>query len=480
MEAAPGEGRVSGLPLPPDLNEQQQKTPSDTPPKRGVLAQRIIDNTISELTRYGRALREQDLISLDAIAGTVEAMAFGTAEPKLYLSTQPTGWGKTAVLVASVQALLGDPALAHVGTVIMVNTLDQIPSPIERMKLRECDYAVRVGDDKPDMNDRGLAGLCRTKGAKKVAHKYAPVLFTTQQKISNGLMLHQRDFQLMSFFDYCGPASPEKIEKLKNDKSCGRKRQVRLWDEAYLPIDPITIGSDQIAAFANRLAFSGQAEAAGVITAWLAHVETTQATFDKLPSWFLQIRWPKTDLENFLTTLAEGPKEWRTLYDAMFQLQGSTVKLHRQDYNKTNLAISYRLSIPYNIEPLLIFDASGNTAMEYTFLAKNQGNVERLPSAPKTYRNLTVGHFDQRAGQAAYRGKADVDTLAAAATEAVMDKPADEDVLIIHRKGDKAPASTLPTLIRAKVREMGATLTGFSSFPGDATGQQTNIRTSSI
>jgi hypothetical protein len=37
----------------------------------------------------------------------------------------------------------------------------------------------------------------------------------------------------------------------------------------------------------------------------------------------------------------------------------------------------------------------------------------------------------------------------------VLDKPSGEQVLIIHRKGAKAPATTLSTLIRSKVRKLG-------------------------
>jgi AraC-like DNA-binding protein len=81
--------------------------------------------------------------------------------------------------------------------------------------------------------------------------------------------------------------------------------------------------------------------------------------------------------------------------------------------------------------------------------------LERLPSATKTYRNLTVRYFDFRAGQAAYRTKADIETLAAAAAEAAIGKPPGEEVLIIHRKGESAPAATLRPLILAKVRALG-------------------------
>ena len=331
-------------------------------PTLGDLALRIVANVVREMTRYGRTLRDEDLISIRAVAGTVEAMVCGTAKVVLYLSTQPTGWGKTAILVAAVRAILADLALAHIGIVILVNTLEQIPVLIERMKLKEEDYAVRVGTGEPDLNEMGLTGLCRTNGAKKVAHHYAQVLFTTRQKLSKGLMLHKRDFNDMTFFDYCGRAAPAEIEVLKKDRSCGSKRQVRLWDEAYLPIDPVTIGFDEIAWFAGRLEYLGHPEGAKELKDWLQSVADGSPLYDTVPRWFIWTTWK--DGDDPIAVFAEDDERARTLFEAMYYLQGQSVRILRQDYNNKTLAISYRRSIPHNIEPLLIFDAGGGQALD--------------------------------------------------------------------------------------------------------------------
>lgn len=427
----------------------------DGPRRPGDLAARVVTNTKQELTRYGRHLREEDIVSLDAVAETIEAMAYGRAKPKLFLSTQPTGWGKTAILVAAVQAIVSDPALAHIGIVVMVNSRDQIDALIDRLELREDEYAVRVDKNEIDWNERGLTGLCKTKKAKQIAHRFARVLFTTQQKLSNGLMLHNRDFDEMRFFDYCGPASADEIEILKKAPSCGQKRQVRLWDEAYLPVDPVIITTEQIAAFTYRLASLGQQEAAAGITHWLENLDEADLDYAKVPDWPLHIRWSESDADKLFDDLAEGDKAWRLLYEAMSVLPEHTVKIVRQDYNKKTVAVSYRRSVPYNIEPLLIFDASGNEAVEYRFLEKNQGNVVQLPPATKTYRNVIIRFFDHKAGQAAYRSKENIDVLASAAAQAVINKSQGDDVLIVHRKGEKAPATTLPALIKSKVTALG-------------------------
>src|SRR5262249_16466562 len=136
-------------------------------------------------------------------------------------------------------------------------------------------------------------------------------------------------------------------------------------------------------------------------------------------------------------------------------LQDENVRILRQDYNNKTVAISYRRSIPHNIEPLLIFDAGGSEAVEYKLIARNIGAVEVLPSASKSYRNLTIRWYNHASGQAAYRSRQGVEELASIAAHAVLDKPPGARVLIIHRKGAKAPATTLPALVRARVREKG-------------------------
>src|SRR5262249_29681481 len=116
---------------------------------------------------------------------------------------------------------------------------------------------------------------------------------------------------------------------------------------------------------------------------------------------------------------------------------------------------SYRQSIPHNIEPLLILDASGNKAMEYKFIAKSQGNVVRLPSTTKCYRNLDVTYIDKPAGHVAYRTKEKLLSLSQIAAEEVCSLPPGEPVVIFHHQLVKAPATTLKLEISSRVRAMG-------------------------
>jgi hypothetical protein len=269
-------------------------------------------------------------------------------------------------------------------------------------------------------------------------------MFTTQEKIKYLLPFSATH----PFFDYCGP-------DWDDDTSCGRTRHVKLWDEAFIPIDPVVISLDQIDAFANRLIFQGQRDAARVLKAWIVQLQSHNPEFDKVPEWLLEVPIDDLSNEDVFKTLMGDTEEQRAITDAMMWLQGQEVKIIRQAYAKNTVSISYRQSVPYDIEPLMIFDAGGGDAEHYALMKRKLGNVIKLPSVQKTFRNMTIRFFDQPSGQAAYRVRANIEELANVAAQAVCEKPSGEHVLIFHRLGKKAPASILPGLISQKVRALG-------------------------
>jgi hypothetical protein len=399
------------------------------------IAPSIIRNTVNELTGYGRIFRDEDLESLTAVATTVQKMVNGTAGPMLYLATQPTGWGKTSVVAASVKAIVNEPACADVGVLVLVNQLEQIPILVKRMGLRKDQFDVRTGKENEELNSMGRTSLFSKQKDRNQSHHDAQVLFTTQQKL-RAMMAHQKDFEAMKFFEYRG-----------------RLRAVRLWDEAYVPIDPVTITTIEVAGFAERLASAGEQQAAAKIREWLASMAATLPEYSQVPTWAFHVQL-NTDFDALMEALSEGGDEQAMIAEAMCWLDGKEVRVERQDYRHQTVTIAYRRSIPYNIEPLLIFDAGGKEAAHYRLMARNRGGIIKLPSVTKTYKNLTVRFWDRATGHAEYRKKKSIEEFADVVAQAICEKPRSEEVLIVHRRGVKAPATTLPALIRAKVAKL--------------------------
>jgi len=440
-----------------------------------TLTSRIVDAAAAELTKHGHSLGDDDIGSLRAIASTVEKMANGTAEPKAFLSVNPTGWGKTTAIVHSVREIVNDPALAHVGVVIFVFTRVEIVELVKRIGLREDQFIVRVGKSDPDnkkLNAMGLDGLCPPKKAdrkgdpcRENAHHRAQVMFTTQAMLKFQMAYH-RSFPDMRFFDFCGASWPD------NENSCVRPRKVRLWDEQFVPIDPVVVTLEQISHFADRLIWQNQPRAAATLTAWIEHLKTDPLAdiFAKVPDWHRDVRDAIIREKNILQAPHEAKEIMAVLKDAltdkdtatdaeiiaaeaMWDLAGKEVKI-TSNWKKQTVSISYRQSIPHDIEPILIFDAGGAKAVHYRLRAKNAGNVVPLPSVEKTFRNLKVRLYDHAAGHGAYRTVACVEEYANIVAQWVIEKNG-EDVLIFHWKGEKAPATTLPDEIRKKVEALG-------------------------
>jgi hypothetical protein len=149
-----------------------------------ALVEQIANGARRQLVEeYGHSWSPADEESLNGIAHVVADMANGVADPLLYISTLPTGWGKTTSIVAAVREIVRDRSLRNVGVLIMVSTLAQIPDLVSRMGLREDQYAVRTGIDNEDLNNMGAVGLCKTQKCREAAHRTAQVMFTTRAKM---------------------------------------------------------------------------------------------------------------------------------------------------------------------------------------------------------------------------------------------------------------------------------------------------------
>jgi hypothetical protein len=405
-----------------------------------TLAERIVAATVEGMGRHGHTPSAQAIDSYRATADFIQAMADGTAEPVLAVAGGPTGSGKTEEVCAAVRELLRDPAYNEVGVLVLVSTLRQIVPLIERIGLEPEQYVVKVGTDpeNDELNNMGRTAL----GLEDDPHHYARVMFTTQAKLKHLTKEYGRSYRDNAFFNFCG-----------------KPRQVVLWDEAFLPIDPIVVTLDDVRQFAMKLSAAGQRAAAQSLQQWVEKIDDSETAWDDVPCWPLQCMW--TDFGELKAKLSEAAFDKHSdheeqVAEAMFVLASKTVRIERQDYNKTSkvAAISWRQTVPHDIEPLLIFDADADQKMQYRLQQRWRGKVLFLPRVEKTYRNLTVRHLDRASGHIVYRRRAEVEALADIAAEAAMEYNS-EKVLIIHRLGNKAPSATLKPLIKSKVRELG-------------------------
>ena len=281
-----------------------------------------------------------------------------------------------------------------------------------------------------------------TEKEKKTAHREAQVLFTTHAKV-RAVANHQKNFNRSPFFQYQGVT-----------------RQVRIWDEAILPADPIVLSTTQIEEYVRLLKGWDEDRAAALLQEWLAGLSQYKTqNLTVMPLFILQMRFPPDELDDDLQpSSVRGTQLYESdLAQTMRLLAGQTLRVH-QDPATGATIISYRESLPREFAPLLILDAGGELAMTYHAWGEGRGNLRQLPSASKSYHNLTTHYWDHRGGKSAHRDNEQIGELALGVVSAVRQirmENRTEQVLIIHRLHQKPYAD-----LRKRIEALAGAETG--------------------
>jgi hypothetical protein len=151
--------------------------------------------------------------ALDDVAGTMEAMANGTADAKIYVSDIDPGVGKSMTTVHFARALVSSSAHRDVGMLICVGRLNEATAIASALSISPDRLALLTSD----LTRNAITATEPTN---------AQVLVTTQQQVERAC--DGRDFRDAAAFFYRGAS-----------------RQVRVWDEAFLPGIAVTMDGDR-------------------------------------------------------------------------------------------------------------------------------------------------------------------------------------------------------------------------------------------
>ncbi len=182
----------------------------------GSLTEQAISALRTKFSEYGHEPSPAMWAGIKALLETLERMADGDLAPAAYLSPLDPGVGKTLAVVAFVLALLRSGWHADVGVLICVSRLEEIATLIGKMHLAKDDVAVYTADE--TINALGSDDI-----------DSARILFVTQQMVSSRLS-DGKPFGSLDRFHFCG-----------------QPRQVRIWDEAMLPAEELTLTVDALA-----------------------------------------------------------------------------------------------------------------------------------------------------------------------------------------------------------------------------------------
>lgn len=347
------------------------------------------------------------LDALYDVIGTLATMAVGPVERKVYLSSLDPGVGKSTAICAFVSSLVSLCSYGSTGVIICLSRLDEIRTLIDRMELPSGVYGVLTSDD--ELNALGV-------GANHVGD--AQVLFTTQQRIEN--RLNGRDFEGCKEFQYLGVP-----------------RSVRIWDESWLPGYPVGIGRDELAALFQPIRPVHPKLAQALEAVFHRMREQKDGTQIKLPAFDVIAGAPMAEMTSLVTAESAAPtvpfSKLRNTVENLWRLSGksATVRVDGQ-YGPT--LVGYRETLPADLLPLVVTDASARVRETYAVMEQYRDCVRRLRTAAKRYSNLNVYVWSRSGSKSGWRreGRTLADGIASTANGKL-----DEEWLIVVHKPDK-------------------------------------------
>jgi|SRR5271166_766410 len=338
--------------------------------------------------------------ALRAVLQTLDNMASGDCMSALYLSAIDPGVGKTTAVQHWARQLVVSPEHRDVGVLICVGRINEAKALAEALKDYREHVAVLTSD--PDANALGDA----------LEPSTAQILIITQQRVE--MLTDHRTFGTASGLFYCGAP-----------------RAVRVWDEAFLWGKSATLDCYDLLGLLKGLSRMSPQCAADVkafadgLSSLDDDVLVEVPDFDALHGGVL------TDLKE---ALGESMAEQRETAEALLTMCGSAARV-QSDGTRGNAVLSYRNTLPDDLKPLLVLDASARVRATYSLMATSRGDVVNLPSAEKDYSPMTVGVWAKSGSKAGF--ERDGATLVKGIAETILARPDERWLVVIHRKAWK-------------------------------------------
>lgn len=402
----------------------------------------FVDRTIAEL-HVTFARREHNPSpgmwkAIREIVDAVHRMANGTLEPLFHVSSLDPGVGKSQTIVHAIKNLPKDK-----GVLICVSRIDEIGSLVEDMALSSDEFGVFISES-------NAAKLAKEIDLGNKDTDKARVLFTTQQMVDSRLHKARAFANLDEFYFR------------------GKPRAVRVWDEAMLPGEELTLSVDQIGKLPELVRKIDDKLAERLLALIVAFQSSEEGSIQEIPD--LDSEHDKT--LRFLASKKDviGRDDRKVAY-VLRQLSGKPVRVSRDAGGKT--VLSYRESLPDDFAPVLILDASARVRKTYDFWADKRKTLYRLGSAAKNYRDLTVHIWNKGGGKGAWSNN--LDELLQGVVATIKAKP-DEDWLVIVHQEDRYYIPDLAAAIGALLPDHAGKISYLTWGNHHATNQYVDVK----
>ena len=370
------------------------------PPNRPGLAGHVMQSLLLELGSYGLTPTRSMSTGLYAAAQALEAMAEGTLPPQFHLSSLDPGMGKTTLIRHFIMAVLASPYHEEVSVLVCVSRLEELETMLHGLTRYQSEVSAWTGDE--DINAK----------TSTPPHE-ARILLTTQQKLEAVCGGHS-DFKAATGFHYLD-----------------QPRQVRIWDESLLPGHEILLSEDDLAGLWGHFRQSAPklCESLQELQKHLRQATTGELidvpALEEMGGAAALAEMNRLLYANAVSSLDRGRLE------RLQQAAGETLPVHQTSYGEAKL-LDYRDSIPEDLAPMVVFDASGRCRQTYALMEQHRDNLVRLAPASKDYSNLHIGLWSRGSRKTAHANDTE-EVLVRGIAQKIMERP-DEDWLILHHK----------------------------------------------
>ena len=380
-------------------------------PPSGRLTERTLDTLRGQFQRVGHRPDTQTWLALEALADCLEGMARREAQPNFHLCSLYPGAGKTTAICAFVSALLEVPDMSDVGVVLCVPRLDMISTLTRDMGLPDGYLSVLTSD--------GTYNALGTASADK-----AQVLITTHAMILS--RCRSQAFAEASEFFY-------------RDKP----RDVRVWDESVVPGMALSVSAPDLAFLITASARQNPKLSEAIARVFTDAVSITDGQQYVVPNFPESLGVDLNDalrvVEAWQNRSGDGPArriqdDEKALVSALWMLAGKTVTV-RRDGAYGAAILDYEETLPRDLAPMLICDASGGVRGTYEAWEEGRRNLVRLPSASKSYAGLKVNVWQRGGGKQAFRENTSalVEGIATEADRVLNEQPNAKLLFVVHR-----------------------------------------------
>lgn len=330
-------------------------------------------------------------------------MAEGEAEPSFFMSSLDPGVGKTQTVVHFLRALRGSERHRDVGVIVFFFTKKQIEDIIKDAGLRKQDFAVLVSDEESAEYKLGSLGS---------DHPHtAPVLFTTQQRLQ--LVCRDRPFTEVSQYFFRG-----------------QPRGVRIWDESLLPAQQVCVNAASIGALYPILN-NIRPELIGELDRLRAMLrDCSDHSVIRVPDLGAAVGLSLSRLQAAMPM--KRPETVKIATD-LWSLYGRNAVV-RDDGKKGATLVSIRESVPADLAPMAVLDASARVRTAYDWWPNSFVKLEHLRIAPKRYNHLICRVWSIGSGQAAYDDDEDRQLRCNGILRAINSRPKERWLVICHKR----------------------------------------------